>query len=282
MSMYAIGTQTNTGSMAAQRQLQRSTRAIHDSVGRLSSGLRVRSASDDSAAMAVSENMRAQLGGFRRAQTNVSDSVSMASTAESGYQAISDMLVRMKQLAVESASDAVTDTERGYAQVEFGDLVDEIDRLTLTLEYNGHVLLDGTAGSNSDGSITVQAGMRNSGNDQLALNLNSVNSTSLGLNASDVSTRAGAQLAIEEVDAGLETLNTERTGIGSFIVQASVALDYLAANVEQYTNGLGGQRDASLSEESATFNRQQVLQQAGVSMLAQAHAQANVALRLIG
>jgi flagellin len=231
--------------------------------------------------MAVTENMRAQLGGFKRAQINVNDSVAMANTAESGYQAISDMLVRMKQIAVESASDAVTDTERGYAQVEYSEMIDGLDRLTSSLEYNGHILLDGTGGSNSDGSITVQAGMRNSDDDQLALALNSVNATSLGLNASDVSTRAGAQDAVGEVDAGLETLNTERINVGSFIVRANVALDSLAASVEQYSNGIGGQRDASLSEESATFNREQVLQRAGVSMLTQAHAQANIALRLI-
>jgi flagellin len=232
--------------------------------------------------MAVTENMRAQLGGFKRAQINVSDSVAMANTAEGGYQAISDMLVRMKQVAVEAASDAVTDTERGYAQVEFGEMVDEIDRLTSSLEYNGHILLDGTAGSNSDGSISVQAGMRNSENDRLTLDLESVDSAALGIDSLDVSTRAGAQAAVGDLDTGLETLNTERTNIGSFIVRANVALDSLAASVEQYSNGIGGQRDASLSEESATFNREQVLQQAGVSMLTQAHAQANIALRLIG
>ena len=282
MSQFGIGTRTNSGSLAAQRQLQRSTKAIHGSVGRMSSGLRVRSASDGSASMAVSENVRAQLGGFKRAAQNINDSVSMANTAEAGYQSISDMLVKMKQVAVEAANDSVSDTERAYLQTEFTEMREEIERLTSSLEYNGNTLLDGTAGSNSDGAITVQAGMRNSLDDQLTLTLNSVNSTSLGINATDVSDRDGAQAAVGEIDDALETLNTERMNIGSFVNRAGVALGTVEANVEQYSNGLGNARDANISTESADFTKEQVLQQAGVSMLTQAHAQANVALRLIG
>jgi len=232
--------------------------------------------------MAVSENVRAQLGGFKRAAQNINDSVSMANTAEAGYQSISDMLVKMKQVAVEAANDSVSDTERAYLQTEFTEMREEIERLTSSLEYNGNTLLDGTAGSNSDGAITVQAGMRNSLDDQLTLTLNSVNSTSLGINATDVSDRDGAQAAVGEIDDALETLNTERMNIGSFVNRAGVALGTVEANVEQYSNGLGNARDANISTESADFTKEQVLQQAGVSMLTQAHAQANVALRLIG
>ena len=284
MSSYAIGTRTNSGSMAAQRHLQRSTQAIHESVGRMSSGLRVRSASDGSASMAVSENVRAQLGSFQRASKNINDSVSLANTAESGYQAISDMLVKMKQVAVEAASDGISDTERGYLNTEFSAMVDEMDRLVDSLEFNGNILLDGTAGSNGNGTITVQAGMRNSGQDQLTLTLNSVNSTSLGVNQAqtDVTDLASAQQAIGDIDAAMETLNTERMNIGSFINRADIAAGSVQASIEQFANGLGNARDASMSEEGAQFNKEQVMQQAGVSMLTQAHAQANIALRLIG
>lgn len=284
MSSYAIGTRTNSGSMAAQRHLQRSTKAIHESVGRMSSGLRVRSASDGSASMAVSENVRAQLGGFQRAAKNINDSVSLANTAESGYQAISDMLVTMKQIAVQSASDGVTDTERGFLNTEFSAMADEIDRLVSSLEFNGNILLDGTAGSAGNGTITTQVGMRNSGQDQLELTLNDVDSTSLGVNQAqtDVTDLANAQQAIEDIDAAMETLNTERMNIGSYINRAGVAANAVQASIQQFSNGLGNARDASMSEESAQFNKEQVMQQAGVSMLTQAHAQANIALRLIG
>lgn len=284
MSSYAIGTRTNSGSMAAQRHLQRSTSAIHGSVGRMSSGLRVRSASDGSASMAVSENVRAQLGGFQRAARNINDTVSMANTAESGYQAISDMLVKMKQIAVESASDGVTDTERAFLSTEFTAMADEMDRLVETLEFNGNTLLNGTAGSGGSGSVTVQAGMRNSTDDQLTLTLNAVSSTALGVNAAqtNVSDIASAQTAVGDVDAAMETLNTSRMNIGSFINRADIASNAVQASVEQFSLGLGNARDASMAEESATFNKEQVMQQAGVSMLTQANAQANIALRLIG
>ena len=284
MSSYAIGTRTNSGSMAAQRHLQRSNGAINESVGRLSSGLRVRSASDGSASMAVSENVRAQLGGFQRAARNINDTVSMANTAESGYQAISDMLVKMKQIAVESASDAVTDTERGFLATEFTAMADEMDRLVETLEFNGNTLLDGTAGSAGTGVVTVQAGMRNSGNDQLELTLNAVSSTSLGVNAAqtNVADITSAQTAVGDIDAAMETLNTSRMNIGSFINRADIAANSVQASVEQFSLGLGNARDASIAQESADFNKEQVMQQAGVSMLSQANAQANIALRLIG
>ena len=284
MSSYAIGTRTNTGSMAAQRHLQRSNGAIHDSVGRLSSGLRVRSASDGSASMAVSENVRAQLGSFQRAAKNINDTVSMANTAESGYQAISDMLVKMKQIAVESASDGVTDTERGFLNTEFSAMADEMDRLVSTLEFNGNTLLDGTAGSGGAGTVTVQAGMRNSGNDQLELTLNAVSATDLGVSQAqtNVSDITSAQAAVGDIDDAMEALNTSRMNIGTFINRADIAANAVQANIEQFSAGLGNARDASMSEESAEFNKEQVMQQAGVSMLSQANAQANIALRLIG
>lgn len=282
MSLNSIGIRTNVGSLAANRQLQRSALAVNASVGRLSSGLRIRSASDDSAAIAVSENLRAQLGGLSRAKKNVSEAITMANTAEGGHQVISDMMVRMRQLAVESATDGITDIERALAQTEISAIIAEMDRMTSSQEYNGHSLLTGTAGSNSDGLITVQAGMRNDQSNQMTLTLNAVNSTVLGVDAIDVSTIAGARDAITAIDAGFDVLNTERTVLGSFINRANIALDAIQANVEQFANGVGGKRDAHIGEESATFSREQVLQQAGVSMLAQANAQANVALKLIG
>jgi flagellin len=226
--------------------------------------------------------LRAQLGGLSRAKKNVSEAITMANTAEGGHQVISDMMVRMRQLAVESATDGITDIERALAQTEISAIIAEMDRMTSSQEYNGHSLLTGTAGSNSDGLITVQAGMRNAESNQMTLTLNAVNSTVLGVDAIDVSTIAGARAAIDAVDAGFDVLNTERTVLGSFINRANIALDAIQANVEQFANGLGGKRDAHIGEESATFSREQVLQQAGVSMLAQANAQANVALKLIG
>jgi flagellin len=234
--------------------------------------------------MAVSENVRAQLGGFQRAARNINDTVSMANTAESGYQAISDILVKMKQIAVESASDAVTDTERGFLDTEFTAMADEIDRLVETMEFNGNTLLNGTAGSAGNGSVTVQAGMRNSADDQLELTLNAVDSTTLGVNAAqtNVTDLTSAQTAVGDIDAAMESLNTSRMNIGSFINRADIASNSVQASVEQFSLGLGNARDASIAEESAGFNKEQVLQQAGVSMLSQANAQANIALRLIG
>ena len=278
--MSALAIMTNAGALRTQANLMTTTRNLNKTIGRLSSGLRVTSAADDAAGMAVTENMRGQLRGFQQAMRNGNDGVSILQTAESAYQSISDTLIRMRELAVEAANDSLSDTERGFLNTEFADLSTEITRISDVTEFNGINLLDGSAGTG--GTMTFQVGTRNSTDDRITITLEDQDSAALGVDTSGVDTQANAQAAIEEIDTALESLNTDRSVLGSTINTLNVSVSNLATTIENYGASMGQIRDADIGEESAEFARQQVLQQAGVAMLSQANALPNLALRLLG
>ena len=272
---------TNVGSISAQTNLFKTSRMMQGSIGHLSSGLRIESAADDAAGLAVSENLRAQTKGFQQALRNANDGISILQTAESSYQSISDSLIRMRELAVQSASDGLTDTERAYLDTEFGQLVDYIDRVADSTEYNGQMLLDGTAGDGA-GAMVFQVGTRNSANDQVAITLGDQDATALGVNASQVDTLANSQTAIDDIDTALETLATDRATLGATINELTATVDHLGVTIENYSAANSQIKDVDVAAESAEFAKAQVLQQAGVAMLAQANALPQLALRLLG
>ena len=276
----ALAIMTNAGSLKAQSNLQKTATAMTRAIGRLSSGLRVQSAADDAAGLAVSENMRAQLRGYQQAQRNTNDGISILNTAEAAYQSISDTLVRMRELAVEAANDSLSDTERGFLNTEFTDLVTEITRISDVTEFNGINLLDGSAGA--AGTMTFQVGTRNSTDDRITVALAAQAASDLGVDESTVDDRANAQASIAEIDTALESLNTDRASLGATINSLNVATTNLASTIENYGAAVGTIRDADIGAEAAEFSRQQVLQQAGVAMLAQSNALPTLALRLLG
>jgi flagellin len=145
--MSGLGINTNVASITAQTNMWRSSANMRQSISRLSSGLRVESAADDAAGMAISENLKAQNRGFQQAMRNANEGVGILQVAESAYQKSSDILSRMRELAVQAASDGLSDTERGYLDTEFQDLVSELDRISDVTEYNGVQLMDGSAGT---------------------------------------------------------------------------------------------------------------------------------------
>ena len=273
---------TNVGSLTAQRNLQKTARGLHQSISRLSSGTRVNSAADNAAGMAVSENMRAQLKGFQQGMRNANDGVAVLQTAESGYQSLSDLLVRMRELAVQAANDSVSDTERGYLNTEFSDLIDEMDRISAVVEYNGIQLLDGTAGSAGNGLMVFQVGTRDSANDRIQIQLDAQDSTTLGVNADTISSQSDAQSAITAIDSALEILSTDRAQIGSTINTLNVAVDGLGSSIENYGTAMSQIKDTDMADESSAFSKSNVLQQAGVAMLSQANQTPNLVMRLLG
>ena len=273
---------TNAGSLTAQRNLSKVGRGLTESISRLSSGVRIDSAADNAAGMAVSENMRAQLGGFKQAMRNANDGVAVLQTAESGYQSISDLLIRMRELAVQSANDSLSDTERGFLETEFGDLMGEIDRVSAVVEYNGIKLLNGTAGSAGDGNMTFQVGTRNTVQDRISIKLELQDSSALSMTAQEIGSQLGAQNAIDAIDQALEDLSDDRAVIGSTINTLNMAVDELGATIENYGNAMSQIKDTDMAEESASFAKSNVLQQAGVAMLSQANQTPNLVLRLLG
>jgi flagellin len=232
--------------------------------------------------MAVSENMRAQLKGFQQAMRNANDGVAVLQTAESGYQSLSDLLVRMRELAVQSANDSVSDTERGYLNTEFADLIEEMDRISSVVEYNGIQLLDGTAGAAGTGSMTFQVGTRDSVNDRITIQLDNQDSNSLGVDTDTISSQATAQASITAIDSALEFLSTDRAQIGSTINTLNVAVDGLGSSIENYGTAISQIKDTDMAAESSSFSKSNVLQQAGVAMLSQANQTPNLVMRLLG
>lgn len=271
---------TNQGSLSVQKSLAKTNAGLANSIGKLSTGSRINSSSDDAAGLAVSEGLRAQTRGFKQAMSNATQGVAMLQTADSAMQTQSDTLVRMRELAVQAASDGLTDTERAHVNTEFGQLIEELDRVSNVTEYNGQKLLDGTAGT--AGTLTFQVGTRNTTNDRITVDMIDMDATALGVNASAVDSLTNAQDAIDSIDSALETLNTQRATVGSTVNQLGKAIDNLGTTIENLGVADGNIRDVDVAAESANLSKNQVLQQAGVAMLAQANSAPQLALRLLG
>jgi flagellin len=277
----ALAINTNMGSIRAQRNLSGTNRALNQNIQRLSSGLRLNSAADDAAGMAVSTGLRAQLRGYQQALRNTNDGTSILQTTEGAYATIAEMLTRMRELAVQSASDGLGNKDRNYLDTEFQDIIQDLNRISAVTEYNGQKLLDGTAGDGS-GNMVFQVGMRNTGNDRITITLAELDASGLGVAATGVSSLALSQSAITIIDNALDTLSIDRTEVGSKLNKLANAATNLGISVENISASDSTIRDVDMASESASFAKQQVLQQAGVAMLSTANQMPNLALRLLG
>jgi len=273
--------QTNSASINAQRNMMSTGRNLNSSIQRLSSGLKVNSASDDAAGMAVAVGLNAQIRGFQQASENANDGIAILQTTEGSYNSISDILIRMRELAVQSANDSLTNKERAYLSTEFEDLTGELTRISDVAEYNGQKLLDGTAGDGS-GNMVFQVGTRNTVNDQITINLASQSAATLGVDVLDVLSLTTSQTAIDGIDTALDALATDRATLGSKINEMTAAVDNLAVTVENLSTAKSQIQDADISRESAGFTKNNVLMQSGVAMLSQANSVPQMALKLIG
>jgi len=254
---------------------------LNRSITRLSSGLKINSAADDAAGIAVSEGLRAQIRGFDQAIENANDGIAILQTTEGSYNSISDLLIRMRELAVQAANDSLTNKERGYLSTEFEDLTTELTRISDVSEYNGVKLLDGTAGDGA-GNLVFQIGTRNTVNDQIPVALKDQDATSLGVDVLAIDALANAQASITGIDTALDALATDRATLGSKINELNVTVDNLALTVENLSAANSQIRDADVSKESAEFTKYNVLMQSGVAMLSQANGVPQMALKLLG
>ncbi len=269
---------TNVASISAQKHLGRSSRALQTSIGRLSSGVRLTSAADAAAGMAVSTSLTAQLGGYQVAQRNANDGIAILNTAEGGLASIADTLIRLRELAVQAANDGLTDTERAYVNTEFFDLLKDTRRIANVTEYNGIKVLDGSAGDS--GVVVFQVGTRNSTNDRITVDLSKPDTSVLsGLGVTSLST---AQQAITSIDSGIAILADHRAMLGSKINTLTQAVTNLGATVENVNAAVSHIRDVDVAAESAAFSTAFVLQRAGTAMLVQANQTPKLALRLLG
>jgi len=235
--------------------------------------------------------MRADKASMGRSLRNANEAIAMLQTAEAGIAEIGDTLVRMRELAVHAANGSLTDTERAHVNTEYTELRDEIDRIAAVTEYNGQSLLTGAGGGaggivDGDGDAAsqffFQIGFQNSADDQLEVQIK----TQIGaqVQASNVSTAADGQAAIDTIDLALNASNghfASRSNLGGAIRSLNTIVDHLHAQSQNFETSIGAARDVDVGAESMNFTKNQVLQNAGIAMLSQANAQSNAALRLL-
>ncbi|MCK6598316.1 MAG: flagellin FliC, partial [Bdellovibrionaceae bacterium] len=204
---------TNVASLNAQKNLYMTNINQTRSMSRLASGQRINQAADDAAGLAISENLKGQIRGLRQANRNANDGISLVQIAEGSLNEVSNMLIRLRELGVQSASDTIGDTERKFLDVEYQQLKSEIQRVTEATSYNGYDLLNGTGGV-----IDIQVGVNNDPfKDRISFNSGAANSTleALGLVAEAVASKEGAQMSLQNVDNALVSINAIRANFGA-------------------------------------------------------------------
>jgi flagellin len=274
----ALTVNTNMASMRAINNVNRTNRSLSSSFQKISTGLRITKAADDAAGLAVAEALDAQGVSARQAMRNTNDGISMIQTAEGATSEVTNIVKRMRELAVQASSETLASTERGYVQSEYLSLESEVQRISQTTEFNGIQLTNGT-----NSVLNVQVGIMNSSNDRLAITMGDLQSTTLGIDSGsiDMSTAAGAQAAIDTLDTALDTLSGYRSDYGA----AQNRLNSALTNMETYSENLASAqsqiRDADFAYETAQLAKNQVMQQAGISVLAQANGATSSVLSLI-
>lgn len=280
----AITINTNVASMNAQRNLGRTQGALQGNLGRLSTGLRINTAADDAAGLAISEKLKSQIRSLSQAERNANDGVSLLQTAEGAMNEASGILTRMRELAVQSANGTIGSTERGFLDQELGALRDEIDRIATVTEFNGASLLSGGA---TGTSFNFQVGIGASTADSITATIKGVASADLGgvtggLGAVDISTVTGAQSALSVIDQAIEDVSSGRADLGAVQNRLDVTISNLGSARENLSAANSRIRDVDVASETAAMTRNNILMQAGVSVLAQANQAPSVALALLG
>lgn len=271
-----LSIQTNTQSLNAQKNLSRTQKSLAGNFQKLSSGLRITRAGDDAAGLAISEDMKAQIRGLGQAERNANDGVSMLQTAEGAMNEVSGILTRMRELAVQASTDTVDDTQRGYLNQEFSALKDEVDRISAVTEFNGTSLLDGSASN-----VEFQVGVNNSSNDRISVSFSDMSSDGIGLSGTTIGSKGGAQSALSSIDTAIENVSGERAGIGATENRLNITVSNLQSARENLSAANSRIRDVDVASETASMTKNNILQQAGVAVLAQANQLPSMALSLI-
>jgi len=271
---------TNVSSLSAQRSLSISNRHQEKTLSKLSSGERIVQAADDAAGMAISEKLKSYIRGTKQAERNAQDGISLVQTAEGGLNEISSMLTRLRELAIQSASDTVGDSERGFTNLEYQNLKSEIDRISQVTEFNGQKLLNGV-GSSYDFQIGLN---NNPTEDRIVYNSQVTNSTldSLGISSLDISSKDGARDSLQSIDTAIERISGNRAELGAVQNRLTSTIQNLQVSSENLSAANSRIKDVDYADETAKNARLNILSTAGTAVLAQANTQGSLALKLIG
>lgn len=271
---------TNISSIAAQRSLSVNNRESENTLAKLSSGSRITKAGDDAAGLAISEKMKAQIRSTQQANRNANDGISMIQVAEGGLNEVQNILTRLRELSIQSASDTVGQTERSFTDMEYQNLKQEIQRISEVTEFNGLKLLDGQGEG-----LDFQVGINNSEfQDRIRYDRQHNDTTleGLGIGGIDVMSKEGAQGALAQIDGAIEAVSEHRSNLGAIQNRLTSTSNNLEIAVENLSAANSRIRDVDYAQATAANARNNILNAAGTSVLAQANAQGQNALRLIG
>jgi flagellin len=270
---------TNITALNAQRAMAATRMNLDRSLERLASGSRINHAGDDAAGLAISENLRAQIRGMRQAKRNTMDGVSLIQVSEGGLNEISNMIVRLRELAIQSASDTVSDNERQFTDREFQSLKQEIDRISNVTQFNGNPLLNGKAGI-----FEIQVGTHNNPIlDRIVYNgeRSDASLDALRLGGESVATKQGAQLSLAVIDDALVRVNSIRADLGALQNRLQSTINNLAISDENLSAANSRIRDTDMAEEVSEMTKQNILMQSGIAVLGQANQTNQTALKLL-
>lgn len=270
---------TNVASLNAQRNLHGTRISMNKSLEKLSSGQRINRAGDDAAGLAISENLKAQVRGLKQAERNAEDGVSLVQIAEGALAETSNILIRLRELAVQAASDTIGPTERKFLNVEFEQLTSEIDRIANSTEFNRVPLLNGTGAV-----FDIQIGTRNDPiSDRLTFDASSadVNVAALGLNLASVADKISSQNSLAAIDQAIISVSGIRADFGALQNRLQSTINNIQVSVENLSAANSRVRDTDVAAETAELTKQNILMTAGTSVLAQANSSTKSALNLI-
>lgn len=271
---------TNVTALNAQRVMAMTRANLDRSLERLASGARINHAGDDAAGLAISENLRAQVRGIRQAKRNALDGISLIQVSEGGLNEISNMLVRLRELSIQSASDTIGDIERQFTDREFQSLKQEIDRIANVTQFNGTPLLNGKAGI-----FEIQVGTHNNPIlDRVVYNgeRSDASLDALKLGGESIATKQGAQLTLSVIDDALIRVNSIRADLGAMQNRLQSTINNLAISDENLSAANSRIRDTDLAEEVSEMTKGNILMQSGIAVLGQANSTNAAAVKLLG
>ena len=271
---------TNVMALNASNMLAGNQSGVQKSINKLSSGLRINSAADDAAGLAISEKMRSQIRGLDQAESNAQDGISLIQTAEGALQQTTDILQRMRELVVKSENDGVlTPEDKTAIEVELQALTTEIDRIADSTTFNGKALLDG-----SNGAFKFKIGANAYTCDTLSVTIGGMSTASLGVGgiATAITTSVGAAASLKSIDSAIKAVSKQRAELGAIQNRMEYSIENLSATAENLTSAESRIRDVDMASEMVTFTKNNILQQSAMSMLAQANQQPQQILSLLG
>jgi flagellin len=270
--------QTNIASLNAQRNLANATEKLGGSYRRLSTGLRITSAADDAAGLAISERLRAQVRSIQQAERNANDGISLTQVAEGALNEVNGILVRMRELAIQAANDTLGPEDKDTVNDEFQQIIGEIDRISQATEFSGFNLLDG-----SNGTVSLHIGPgTTAGVDTIDVTLDSVRATDLSLDALSIGSTGDTDAALNAIDAAINSVSQLRGRFGSTENRLQSTISQLRIGAEKLSAAESRIRDVDIAKETADLTKNSILQQAAISVLSQANVQPQAALSLLG